>query len=256
MYIYIILYMSDIIDKIISESISSVVEGLNLDPLYGDVSLDANHQDYVDTNDAWSPHPFYSRIGGYKVISIFRNKWNHNPLIWALKGKKWRFKNPREDVMFLLRRFVAVTKELNERFDVIITTPSSSELNNRVLGIIERLIPHKYSFKEFFRKREASEVYNALPENVKINLRPYFEEMMRNGNLFSYKYIPIGYRGLIGQTINVSDISLGNKINGMRVLILDDTVTTGKTITDSAKALLDTFVPKSVTFLTLMTPEE
>jgi len=239
----------------IGESRLSLLEGLNLDPVYGDVSLDASHQDYVDTNDVWSPHPFYSNIGGYKVISIFRNKWNHNPLIWALKGKKWRFKNPREDVMFLLRRFVAVTKELNEEFDVIITTPSSSELNNRVLGIIERLIPHRYSFKCFFQKRDASEVYNVLSNNVKMKLRPYFEEMMRNSKLFSYKYIPAEYRDMIGQTIKVSDLSLGDKINGMRVLILDDTVTTGKTITDSARALLDTFDPESVTFLTLMTPE-
>jgi hypothetical protein len=133
------LVMVDNFDKIIRESINSIVEGLDLDPVYGTVSMNPNHQNYVDTNDAWSPHPYYTTINGYKVISLFKNKWEHNPLIWALKNKKWKFKNPQHDIMFLLRRLVAVTKELHENFDVIITTPSASNLNNELLSKIKRL---------------------------------------------------------------------------------------------------------------------
>ena len=247
----------DKFDKIIKESIDLVVEGLDLDPVYGDVSLNPNHQNYVDTNDAWSPHPYYTIINGYKVISLFKNKWEHNPLVWALKNKKWRFKNPHYDIMFLLRRLVAVTKELNEQFDVIITTPSASELNNELLSKVERLIPHKKSYKNFFTKYSAKEVYDNLPNVYKKELGVYFQEMERaNGGTFSYKYIPVKFRNLIGETIRVrGGIELANEINGKRILILDDTVTTGKTLSDSAKAMMSTFAPASITFFTIMIPQ-
>jgi len=252
------LVMVDNLDRIIRESINSVLEGLDLDPVYGNVSMNPNHQNYVDTNDAWSPHPYYTTINGYKVISLFKNKWEHNPLIWALKNKKWKFKNPRYDVMFILRRLVAVTKELHEKFDVIITTPSSSNLNNELLSKIERLIPHSKSYKNFFVKYSAKEVYDALPNMYKKKLGVYFQEMQRaNGGAFSYKYIPADLRNKIGETIRINGgLDLANEINGKRILILDDTITTGKTISDSAKALMNTFAPASITFFTIMTPQE
>lgn len=250
--------MVDKIDNIIRESINSVLEGLDLDPVYGTVSMNADHQNYVDTNDAWSPQPYYSTINGHRVISLFRNKWEHNPLIWALKNKKWKFKNPRYDIMFLLRRLVAVTKELHENFDVIITTPSSSNLNNELLSRVEKLIPHSKSYKNFFVKYSAKEVYDNLPNAYKERLMVYFQEMQRsNGGVFSYKYIPVGLRNKVGDTIRINlDLKLANEINGKRILILDDTVTTGKTISDSARALMGTFTPKSITFFTIMTPQD
>jgi predicted amidophosphoribosyltransferase len=252
------LAMVDNIDKIIKESINLIVEGLDLDPVYGTVSMNPNHQNYVDTNDAWSPQPYYTTINGYKVISLFKNKWEHNPLIWALKNKKWKFKNQRYDIMFLLRRLVAVTRELHEKFDVIITTPSSSKLNNELLSKVERLVPHSKSYRNFFTKYSAKEVFENLPNVYKERLMVYFQEMQRNnGGMFSYKYIPVGLRNKIGDTIRINgDLKLTNEINGKRILILDDTVTTGKTISDSARALMGTFTPKSITFFTLMTPQD
>ena len=77
--------------------------------------------------------------------------------------------------------------------------------------------------------------------------------------MFSYKYIPVNLRNKIGKTMRLSDgngIELANEINGKKILILDDTVTTGKTISDSAKALLDTFAPASITFFAIMTPQD
>ncbi len=48
-----------------------------------------------------------------------------------------------------------------------------------------------------------------------------------------------------------SDLEMANQINGKRVLVLDDTVASVKTISDSAEDLMDTFDPKSITSLTL-----
>ena len=81
-----------------------------------------------------------------------------------------------------------------------------------------------------------------------------------NNGVFSYKYIkPKEMRDIIIQSMFVSneykdDLEFGKYINGKRILVLDDTVTSGKTISDSANAILETFEPKDITFLTLFTP--
>jgi predicted amidophosphoribosyltransferase len=78
-----------------------------------------------------------------------------------------------------------------------------------------------------------------------------------NDGMFSYKYIPAKLRNKIGETIYTNkELKLADEINGKRILILDDTVTTGKTLSDSAKALMSTFTPASITFFTIMTPQE
>jgi predicted amidophosphoribosyltransferase len=75
--------------------------------------------------------------------------------------------------------------------------------------------------------------------------------------MFSYKYIPTRLRDKIGNTIRINGgLNLANEINGKRILILDDTVTTGKTLSDSAKALMSTFAPENITFFTIMIPED
>ena len=82
----------------------------------------------------------------------------------------------------------------------------------------------------------------------------------KNDGVFSYKYIkPNELRDAIVQSMYISDeykdnLEYAEMINNKRMLILDDTVTSGKTISDSANALLDTFDPKDITFLTLFTP--
>ena len=48
-----------------------------------------------------------------------------------------------------------------------------------------------------------------------------------------------------------NDLNYDDVINGKNVLIFDDTVTTGKTISDSGEAICSMFIPKSITFITL-----
>ena len=77
--------------------------------------------------------------------------------------------------------------------------------------------------------------------------------------VFSYKYIEENYRKYVILSMYISDevksnLELANVINGKRVLVLDDTVTSGKTISDSAETFMETFDPKDITFLTLFSP--
>lgn len=261
-----------------------IFEGIDVDVKDKIVAFNPNHQEYVDTNDPWNPTPIYNNVEGYKVISIFKrkdteNKIDGNPLIYALKNMKgWKFKNPSYDIFALLRRFVAVTKELKENFDVIITTPSSNRLNTEILYKISRLIKHEVSYKKFFCKYDADVVYETMidfnwidreyptdAKNIHENVYNAICRMMRskedggNDGTFSYKYINKAYRKYIIKSMYINDYftneeEYANTINGKKILVIDDTVTSGKTISDSAEAILDTYAPESITFLTLFSP--
>lgn len=267
--------LKEALDKFIKENV--INEGIDIYPNENPpkVAFNPTHQEYVDTNDPWNPKPIYNEINGYKVISIFERKSSDdrldgNPLIYALKGHNWEFKNPHYDLMSLLRRFVAVTKELQGQYDVIITTPSSNKLNNEILRRVSRLIPHSNEFEHFFTKLAANDVYenwlytNWFDEHPDIQHSTLLQAVMNmnkyNNGVFSYKFIkPIELRNAIKNSMKVSDeiaddLSMGDYINGKNVLVIDDTVTSGKTISDSANAILQMFDPKSITFLTLFSP--
>lgn len=281
--------------NIIRESVKKtlVKEGIDVDGENMTVGFNPNHQKYVNTNDPWEPYPIYNNIDGYKVISVFEreitdDKQDGNPLIYALKSlangercPKWSFRNKNFDIMALLRRFVAVTKELKEEFDVIITTPSSNPLNTEILHRIIRIINHENSFEEFFIKFTANEVYrdfidsewltrtypneaqckkmhsNIYKAICKMNLP---KEQKGNDGIFSYKFLkPSELRSAIVQSMYINDdfrdeLTYGPLINGKKVLIIDDTVTSGKTISDSADAVKEMYDPISITFLTLFSP--
>ncbi len=260
-------------------------EGIDVDDENHIVSFNPNHQEYVDTNDHWNPKPIYNEINGYKVISIFKrkdteNNLDGNPLIYALKGHKWKFKNPSYDIFALLRRFVAVTKELKETYDVIITTPSSNKLNTEVLYKVRRLIKHETSYEDFFMKNDAIYVYEELLDNNWIEKHYNEKDAKRidteiyraicriqkskdnggNDGVFSYKFIRNkDVRNAIIQSMSINDmykdeITYGKYLNGKKILVIDDTVTSGKTISDSAEAIIETYAPESITFLTLFSP--
>lgn len=279
----------ELIKQLIKEELREILkEGIDLDKPNLTVSFNPNHQNYVDTNDPWNPKPIYNYIDDYKIISIFsrkltKDKRDGNPLIYALKGKDWQFKHPKYDILALLRRFVAVTKELKEEFDTIITIPSSNSLNTEILHKIIRILKYDKSFEDFFIKYTADEVYDDfidsnwlkrnypdIKERKAMHSRIYSalehmndsKEFGGNDGIFSYKFIkPVELRDAIIQSMHIRDnyidtLEYGKYINDKNVLIIDDTVTTGNTLSDSAEAIKATYDPKSITFLTLFSPLE
>jgi hypothetical protein len=262
--------LEDLIRKIVQEEISkyfNISEGIDIDAKNLTVSFNPNHQENVDTNDPWNPMPIYNTVNNHTVISIFLRKDNKsndgNPLIYALKQHKWHFKNPDYDLHALLRRFVAVTKELNDNYDTLLVTPSSNELNRYIFSYVKRLLHFENDYQFAFVKNTANDVYERFIEttkNIPNNIHSRIYKAIRNMNkdnngIFSYKFLPKDLRSYIGQTIGINadldDLAFADAINDKKVLIIDDTVTSGKTISDSSNALLSMYAPKSITFLTL-----
>ena len=189
----------------------------------------------------------------------------------------WRFNNPHQDIMNLLRRFVSVTKHLQMHFDTLLITPSNNTLNRVIFGYLIRLINFENSYSNFFLKlpvREVEEKYvddNKLiqlskengipPERVRRDMHNAFDRMyIENNGTFSYKYMKmLFHRDIIEQSLKLNfdkdeDMKYRNVINNKDVLVFDDTVASGKTLSDSANAIREQFDPKSITFLTLFSP--
>lgn len=189
----------------------------------------------------------------------------------------WRFNNPHQDIMNLLRRFVSVTKHLQMHFDTLLITPSNNTLNRVIFSYLIRLINFENSYSNFFLKlkvREVEEKYvddnkliqlskeNNIPvERVRRDMHNAFDRMyIENNGIFSYKYMKmLFHRDIIEQSLKLNfdkdeDMKYRNVINNKDVLVFDDTVASGKTLSDSANAIREQFDPKSITFLTLFSP--
>ena len=254
-----------------------LVEGIDIIPGNGSrtISVTNNHQRYVDTNNHQSPYLFADTQKGYKVLSIFQrkstgDKLDSNPLLNALKQRNgWEFADARRELHILLRNFVAASSLLPQ-YDTMIMTPSNNDLNKTVFMYLRRLIRHNHSFENFFEKYLAQDVYDYLIDDKYIESRfknpaKVFNDLdeaiarmnLENDGVFSYKYLQkSAYRDVIIQSMKVNmgahnDLNYADYINGKDVLVFDDTITTGKTISDSGNAIKDMFAPKSITFVTL-----
>jgi phosphoribosylpyrophosphate synthetase len=150
-------------------------------------------------------------------------------------------------------------------------TPSNNELNHIVFGYLTRLIKHENHIEDFFEKMTASDVYTCMIDDeyieknfgnmankVYADIDDAFSEMERSNNgIFSYKYLQrASYRDIIMQSMKIRnykhcELNYAEFINDKDVMVFDDTITTGKTISDSGKAIKDMFNPKSITYVTL-----
>ncbi len=275
--------------------VERISDGIDIDNINKVVSFNPNHQKNVDTNDPYNPQPRRCKVKGYTCISVFlrketSSKLDGNPLIYALKNfdkviempdrgslkykKMWKFKNPQSDIMALMKRFVAVTKEFEEPFDTIIVIPSSSKLNEYVAKCINR-IRGGFFIKKFFKKLTANIVedlyldeefvlreYPVEEQDDKfVAIRTAFDNMRkRNNGMFSYKYFEEEkLRGCVEKSMEIpNDIyhndNIASRINGKRILVIDDTITTKGTLSESAEALENEYSPRDIVFFTLFSP--
>ena len=156
------------------------------------------------------------------------------------------------------------------RYDTIIKTASSNSLNDMFFSLVVDILNPNFAYDDIFIKREANEIYyefinskwyknvvkltgNKALENI---FYTSFLEMSRNNNnIFSYRFIKPAYRKYIPLAIKLnSDLEISDNINDKDILILDDTVTTGLTLSQEANLLLNTYAPKSVEFLSILSP--
>lgn len=266
------------LDAIISESINDVLnEGVDFDPQTKTVSYNPSHEDNVDTSIENNPTIDKELIQGINVWSIFRRKRGNaldgNPLVYALKNEAgWHFRS-QEDADAIEKQFHLIAEKFASMYPIGVTIiiPSGNELNNHIAEVVMSKSENAKLIQGVIRKMTTEEVNDIVMEDdskfrkyykdnfneAYYQLLDYLEKMNneRNG-MFSRHFIKDpNMRNVLDSTLKLSEDSyarFANNINGQHVLLIDDTISRGQTITNACKIMMDSYAPKSITVLTLL----
>lgn len=193
--------------------------GIDVKPIDGSdkegISFNPTHENLVDTNNLYEPHINISRIVDYPALSVFirksgkagENSSDGNPLIQLLKQKNNRYCfRSKADAIALFRRFIAVLGTINNKYDTIILTPSTNQLNSYFFNYAIKYIQPEFYIQGIFQKRMADDVKtdfektkfykNTFSNNKNPNLlnkiNQDFENMnLTNKGIFSYSELPL-----------------------------------------------------------------
>ncbi len=258
----------------LADSIDFILEGIDeyVDKNNKIVKLTDAHEYGINTSLINNP-VYWKTTTGHQGISIFertnkkRGRGDGNPLVYAIKGiKGWKLDISSLDIKKYLRRFLQICNKIKGSYDTIIVTPSTNNLNNRFMEVLSKQIKSKYNINNIFKKAEAEEAQYSVYLNdiikdhgeirgreIKDVIDEAFEGM---GFYYTAKNIPPEYRKYITKSIEmgISD-DMNEKIEDKDIVILDDTVASGTTLSTSINTLLGSFNPKSITVITLFSPK-
>lgn len=249
-----------------------IVEGLNIDVDNKTVSLTDAHNSGIDFSLV--NNPVYDKHNGYDVISIFKRtsltdinntQRDGNPFIYALKKKnRWKFNITSEEINKYIRRFLTVYKKINNKYDTIIITPSASELNEKFMNVISKQVNADKIINEYFVKLTKEEIidddlidierirndYGNLFNKVMSEIHRSFRRM--KGETFEAKYVKKEYLKYIKYIETNGDDDIRKYIDDKDILLLDDTISSGETVSQCINGILSNFIPKSITIITLL----
>ena len=249
-----------------------IVEGLNIDVDNKTVSLTDNHNSGIDFSLV--NNPVYDKHNGYDVISIFKRtpltdinntQRDGNPFIYALKNKNgWKFNITSEEINKYIRRFLNVCKKINNKYDTIIITPSASELNEKFMKAISRQVNANNIINEYFVKLSKEEIVDDDLIDIERIRKDYgnsFNKVMSEihrsfrrmkGETFEAKYVKKEYLKYIKYIEANDDNDIRKYIDDKNILLLDDTISSGETVSQCINGILSNFIPKSITIITLL----
>jgi phosphoribosylpyrophosphate synthetase len=270
--------MDNRIERIIREEINKVVnEGIDFDPKTKTVAYNPSHEENVDTSLDNNPTVDRELVQDVNVWSIFKRKQglrgDGNPLVYALKNEGgWHFRS-QEDANAIEKQFHLIAEKFASMYPIGVTIiiPSGNELNNHIAevvmsksenaelinGVICKLTTEEVDdivldfnskFREFYKDEFNSKYYE---------LGRYLDLMdkERNGYFSRHLIKNNQMRDVLDSTLKLSDdrfAEFANKINGQHVLLVDDTISRGQTIKRACQIMRESYAPKSITVLTLL----
>ena len=251
-------------------------EGIDFDHETKTVSYNPSHEDNVDTSLENNPTVDDEIVPDVKVWSIFKRKkglrGDGNPLIYALKGEGWSFRSE-EDRLAIDNQFELIAAKFVKMHPIGVTVliPSGSDLNRHIAdkvlskakdgelieGVICKMTTEEVDDIVLDFGSKFREYYKKDFKNAYYRLAEYLEQMenKRYGTFCRHFIKDPEMRDVLDGTLKVSKdrfAEFANKINGQHILIIDDTISRGQTIQSACKIMKDSYAPKSITVLTLL----
>lgn len=269
--------LNKIINEAVERAVDSVLnEGIDFDHDTMTVSYNPSHEENVDTSLKNNPTKDDSIIQGIPVWSIFKRKkgmyGDGNPLVYALKGEGWTFRSE-EDRLAIEKQYDDIATKFAQIYPIGVTIiiPSGNELNYHIAevvmsksknpelleGAICKLTTEEVNdivlAKNSFFRQIYKDNFNAAYKQLCV----YFEEMdeKRDGTFSRHFIKDKNMRNVLLNTLKVSPDRYAKDskiINGQDILIIDDTISRGQSIKEACQIMLESYAPKSITVLTLL----
>lgn len=255
-------------------------EGIDFNKKTLEVSYNPSHEDNVDTSIENNPTYDINIIPNMVVWSIFKRKaglrGDGNPLIYALKNENgWHFKTPM-DKLKIEYQIDQIAIKFSKMFPIGVTiiVPSSNPLNDWIAKIITSKSKDAEIINGVVTKLTTEEVYSMAIDDMNSEFRKvyntskkfniaydqlcdYLEKMdtYYNYNFTRHVVEDSKMRNALDKTFKLSDeirAEDANKINFRNILIIDDTISRGQSISEICEIIKDNYSPKSITAITLL----
>lgn len=219
-----------------------MTEGIDIDLKSKTISFNNTHEDIIDTSLDNNPTSY--TVGNSKVYSVFKRKdsffkMDANPLVYALKGKNdWKIN--KEDEFKIWNRFNEIILKLNNDFDYIVVLPSSNNLNAVIAKHISKwskkiILPTKIQ-KHTVEEVSMSDIWTKLDDKETDSLKNSLSKM--NGDFFEMKHVSASIRSKLSNIFKIEfDDEVSTKVLDKRVIVIDDTISSGSSIS----FFIDTF---------------
>ena len=231
-----------------------IFEGIDVDKDNRIVYYNPNHQNLVDTSD----NGFTTKeINGIKTYMLFKRKKDllrkvsdGNPLVYALKSKNgWSI--PEKDKSLIFKIIDEIVLGI-KKYDTIILVPSSTPLITQ----FSKFIKHDRILDKCLFKRTKDEILDDLPfmnfTDKEIELFNTSLDKMK-GAYFEAKHFPKNKKLIEKFETNMFKIHGGfnKEINNKSILVVDDVISSGSTLSKCTEAILESYFPKNVEQLSL-----
>jgi len=229
-----------------------IFEGIDVDLNTKTVKFNDTHENLVDTS---LNNPTEKTIDGIKTISIFKRKKSKdklisdgNPLVYAMKNLKgWKISKNDEKLIF--KRIQEIINKLG-KFDTIILVPSSNPLSYKFSKYINGNIIEKC-----LTKRTKDEILDDMPwQNfTKDELKKIEDAFDKMDYWFESKHFPKDKNIINKMEVNLFNMNKGLnlEISNKNVLVVDDVISSGLSLSNCTKTIKECYMPKSIMQLSL-----